>query len=98
MGRGERRQQLTLVVEAALDTAQGRLSSGMIRAPPYLMRATRAQRYQARSFPWTNLARIWERVGSRLQALECYRKALAENPDHAAAQAALRRIQGSFNN
>lgn len=68
------------------------------RAPPYLMRATQAKRYDSRCFPWANLARIWEQVGARFQALECYQKALVENPDYAAAQAAIRRLGISINN
>jgi len=68
------------------------------RAPPYLIRATQARRYENRSFPWANLARIWEQVGARFQALECYRKALAENPNYTAAQSALRRIQVGLQN
>ena len=68
------------------------------RAPSYLMRATQAKRYDSRCFPWANLARIWERLGARFQALECYQKALAENPDYAAAQAARRRLGTGINN
>lgn len=68
------------------------------RAPSYLLRATRAKRYDSRCFPWANLARIWEQVGARFQALECYRRALAENPDYAAARAAIRRLEMGINN
>ena len=68
------------------------------KAPSYLMRATQAQRYDSRSFPWANMARIWERVGARFRALECYRKALAENPDYTAAQAAIERLERGIDN
>ena len=68
------------------------------QAPSYLMRATQAQRYDSRGFPWANMARIWEQVGARFKALECYRKALEENPDYAAAGVAVQRLETGINN
>jgi len=68
------------------------------RALPFLRRATQARRYDSRCFPWANMARIWEQVGARFQALECYRRALAENPDYAVAQAAIRRLETGISN
>jgi len=68
------------------------------QAPPYLMRATQAQRYESRGFPWANMARIWEQVGARFKALECYRRALAEDVHYIAAQAAVQRLERETNN
>lgn len=66
-------------------------------AIPWLKRATRAKRYEARAYPHVNLARIWERKGKILDAIREYRNALAEAPGYAEAYKALKRLESRLN-
>jgi Tfp pilus assembly protein PilF len=62
---------------------QGQLDEAI----PWLERAIQAERYEARAFPWANLGRIYVARGERTRAIECFRKALDEQPGyHVAAQ------------
>ena len=71
--------------------------SRLDEAIPWLERATRAERYDARAFPWTNLGRIHAARGERSRAIDCFRKALAEQPDNRLARAMLERLVASGN-
>ena len=71
--------------------------SRLDEAIPWLERATRAERYDARAFPWTNLGRIYAARGERGRAIDCFRKALAEQPDNRLARAMLERLVASGN-
>ncbi len=66
-------------------------------AIPWLQKATTAQRYEARCFPWANLARVYEAKGQWIKALEHYRRALAESPTYAVALAGVSRLRGLLN-
>ena len=61
-------------------------------AVPWLERAIRAERYEARTFPWTNLGRIYAARGDTKRAVEAFRKALDEQPDNRLARAMLERL------
>ncbi|HYU20092.1 MAG TPA: tetratricopeptide repeat protein [Chloroflexota bacterium] len=67
---------------------QGKLDEAI----PWLERATVAERYEARAFPWTNLGRIYAARGETKRAVECFRKALDEQPGAAYAQGMLERL------
>ena len=66
-------------------------------AVPWLERATRAERYEARAFPWTNLGRIYAARGETGRAAECFRKALEERPGDRRVQAMLERLLARSN-
>jgi len=66
-------------------------------AIPWLERAIGAERYQARAFPWANLGRIYATRGERARALECFRKALDEQPDYPLARQYLERLTSGLN-
>src|SRR6266540_106909 len=51
-----------------------------------------AECYEARAFPWTNLGRIYAARGETKRAVECFRKALDEQPGAAYAQGMLERL------
>ena len=72
---------------------QGKLDEAI----PWLERATRAERYDARVFPWTNLGRIYAARGETARAIECFRKALEEQPDYHLARVMLARLTGPTN-
>jgi len=57
---------------------QGKLDEAI----PWLERATTAERYEARAFPWANLGRIYAARGDRPRAITCFRKALDEQPGY----------------
>jgi len=66
-------------------------------AIPWLEKATRAPRYEARAFPYINLGRVYEARRQYRLALENYKQALREQPGYAAALQALRRLQAMMN-
>jgi Tfp pilus assembly protein PilF len=74
-------------------TGQGKLDEAI----PWLERATRAERYEARAFPWTNLGRIYAARGDVRRAVECFRRALAEQPGNHLAAAMLERLVARTN-
>jgi len=66
-------------------------------AIPWLEKATRAPRYEARAFPYINLGRVYEARREYRLALERYKQALQEQPGYAAALQAVRRLQAMMN-
>jgi len=66
-------------------------------AIPWLERATRASRYEARAFPYANLGRVYETKRMVLEALRHYRRALEEQPGYLPALKAMRRLQAMLN-
>ena len=67
---------------------QGRLDEAI----PWLERATTAERYDARAFPWANLGRIYAARGDRARAITCFRQALDEQPGYPFALEMLERL------
>lgn len=61
---------------------QGKLDEAI----PWLVKAIKAPRYDARCYPYLNLGRIYEQKMDWLKARACYEKALKENPDYAPAK------------
>ena len=72
---------------------QGKLDEAI----PWLERATVAERYEARAFPWANLGRIYAARGDRARAIECFRKALDEQPGYHVAIHMLERLVAGAN-
>ena len=72
---------------------QGKLDEAI----PWLERAIQAERYEARAFPWANLGRIYTARGDRRRAIECFRKALEEQPGYRVAQHMLERLVAGAN-
>jgi tetratricopeptide (TPR) repeat protein len=66
-------------------------------AIPWLEKATVASRYESYCFPHFNLGRIYERKHLWGKAVECYQRAIAENPGYTLAKAAVRRLGAMFN-
>jgi len=66
-------------------------------AIPWLERATEAERYEARQFPWANLGRIYAARGERARAIECFRKSLEEQPGYYVAAQMLERLVARSN-
>lgn len=66
-------------------------------AIPWLERAIQAERYEARQFPWANLGRIYAGRGERARAIECFRKALEEQPGYHVAAQMLERLVARSN-
>jgi len=66
-------------------------------AIPWFHQAMQAKRYESPAFPHLNLGRVYERKGEWNQAMECYKKALALNPNYALAKRALGRLIGMLN-
>ena len=66
-------------------------------AIPWLERATQAERYEARHFPWANLGRIYAARGERARAIECFRKSLEELPGYPVAVQMLERLVARTN-
>ncbi len=60
-------------------------------------RALRAPRYESYCFPHFNLGRVYERKHMYARALDHYRRALAENPQHLGALQSVRRLQAMRN-
>jgi tetratricopeptide (TPR) repeat protein len=69
----------------------------MDAAIPWLERALLASRYETYCYPHVNLGRVWEAKREWLRARECYRKALAENPEYRPAAQGIARIRGFLN-
>lgn len=59
--------------------------------------AMKAPRYEARAYPYFNLARVYEKRGNLLEAAKNYGLALKEQPNYAAAYKELRRLQSRLN-
>lgn len=66
-------------------------------AIPWFHKAMQARRYESPAFPHLNLGRVYERKGMWTEAIECYKKALALNPDYALAKKSLGRLISSLN-
>jgi Tfp pilus assembly protein PilF len=66
-------------------------------AIPWLEHAIKAERYEARVFPWANLGRIYAARGERTQAISCFRKALEEQPGYQPAYQMLERLIAGTN-
>ncbi len=66
-------------------------------AIPWFQQAMQAKRYESPAFPHLNLGRVYERKGEWNQAMECYKKALALNPNYALAKRALGRLISMLN-
>jgi tetratricopeptide (TPR) repeat protein len=66
-------------------------------AIPWLEKAIVAPRYEARSYPYYNLGRVYETRREWKKAKECYSNALSENKDYQAPATALRRLIAMFN-
>lgn len=60
-------------------------------------RALQAPRYENYCFPHFNLGRVYERKRILAQALDEYKKAQAENPQHLGALRSIRRLQAMLN-
>ena len=60
-------------------------------------KATRARRYEARSFPWFNMGRVHEQRRDWKRAKQCYREAFALNRNYKAAFAAMKRLEAMWN-
>lgn len=72
---------------------QGRLDEAI----PWLERATAARRYDAPSFPWMNLGRLWEHKGEWQRALDCYKKAMEKDSRFTPAAEAVARLRALMN-
>lgn len=66
-------------------------------AIPWLQRAMKAKRYEARAYPHMNLGRVWEYKGKIREAMREYRNALAEAPQYTEAYKALKRLESRLN-
>ncbi|MBI3953016.1 MAG: tetratricopeptide repeat protein [Chloroflexi bacterium] len=66
-------------------------------AIPWLEKALQARRYEARHFPHSNLARVYERKGDWHRAIAEYRQALEIEPGYEHAAKALSRLRGMLN-
>jgi tetratricopeptide (TPR) repeat protein len=66
-------------------------------AIPWLEKAKRARRYEARCYPYANLGRIYEAKGRWQEAAREYRQALKIEPRYQAAYIALKRVEGWLN-
>ncbi|MFO0774335.1 MAG: tetratricopeptide repeat protein [Nitrospiraceae bacterium] len=63
----------------------------------WFQRAMQATRYESPAFPHLNLGRVYEKQGHWQQAIDCYKQALALNPDYALAKRSLGRLISSMN-
>ena len=66
-------------------------------AIPWLEKAIRAPRYEARAYPHMNLGRVWEHRLEWEKAIASYRAALYESPDYEVALIAFRRLRARLN-
>ncbi|MBX3237783.1 MAG: tetratricopeptide repeat protein [Nitrospiraceae bacterium] len=66
-------------------------------AIPWFKKAMEAKRYESPAFPHLNLGRVYERQGKWTEAIECYKQALALNPNYTLAKKALGRLISSLN-
>ncbi|MBN1688939.1 MAG: tetratricopeptide repeat protein [Candidatus Omnitrophica bacterium] len=69
----------------------------MDEAIPWLEKATTARRYESYCYPYYNLGRIWEKKGDWLRAIQCFEKAVSDNPEYLLAKHALLKLQGLMN-
>lgn len=63
----------------------------------WLTRAMVAKRYAARSFPYVNLGRVYERLARWTDAAACYTQALRLHPDEPTATKGLNRLRALSN-
>jgi Tfp pilus assembly protein PilF len=63
----------------------------------WLEKATRATRYEAYSFPWFNLGRVYEHKCRWEKAKQCYRKSFALDPHYTPGKSAARKLQAKWN-
>lgn len=63
----------------------------------WLERAIRAPRYESRSLPYINLARVYNHLGKALQALNAYHKAWQVDPRQTPALDAYQAMVAKFN-
>jgi tetratricopeptide (TPR) repeat protein len=63
----------------------------------WLTRAIIAKRYSARSFPYVNLGRVYERLGRWTDATSAYSQALRLHPDEPTATKGLNRLTSLAN-
>ena len=63
-------------------------------AIPWLEKATVAERYEPRHFPWANLGRVYEMLGDSDKALEHYLKAHEIEPGYEYAVKSIERLCG----
>lgn len=66
-------------------------------AEPWLLKATTAPRYEARAYPWANLARIEESRGHWSAALGHFHRALSENSGYPVAVQGIARLRARLN-
>jgi len=66
-------------------------------AVPWLLKATAAPRYEARAYPWANLARIEENRGHWSAALGHFHRALEESSDYSVALQGVARLRARLN-
>jgi len=66
-------------------------------AIPWFERAMKAKRYESPAFPHLNLGRVYEKKGEWPRAIDCYKRALALNPNYALAKKALARLISMLN-
>jgi tetratricopeptide (TPR) repeat protein len=66
-------------------------------AIPWLNKALQASNYENYCYPYLNLGRIYEMKGFWDKALDCYKKALAENARYLPAQTAHDQLMGKYN-
>lgn len=66
-------------------------------AIPWFEQAMQARRYESPAFPHLNLGRVYEKKGEWDRAIDCYKKALALNPNYALAKRALGRMISMLN-
>lgn len=59
--------------------------------------AMKAERYEARAYPYFNLANVYEKRGLWIEAARNYELALKEQPNYASAMKALRKLQAKLN-
>jgi tetratricopeptide (TPR) repeat protein len=66
-------------------------------AIPWFERALKAPRYESYCFPHFNLGRVYERKRMFARALEEYRKAWTENPNHLGVLQSIQRLRAMMN-
>jgi tetratricopeptide (TPR) repeat protein len=71
--------------------------SKLDEAISWFERALHAPRYENYCFPHFNLGRVYERKRRYVKALEEYKLALKEDPAHAGARKAVRRLEAMLN-
>jgi len=66
-------------------------------AIPWFEKAMHATRYESPAFPHLNLGRVYERTGQWGRAGDCYKTALALNPNYVLAKRSLGRLLSMLN-